>query len=209
MAQNGNSNTRRKNHRNQTLEISSSPRTSNSGIISNFINQPDAVNVVDFLASKTEEIKRMEQLLFQNQPVARGRPSNLPTIDRLVTLRDRLHSGKRQFQMLPKHLRRRAASHNIYRLPRKLRGNAIKEIVKSGSASIEQFQEQRKKMKKKRNFKRRRRPQYIVRNYLKRQKVYKWLETHIWSKKRMHFDQLWGHQLVRLLFLILNLIIIL
>ena len=149
MAQNGNSNTRRKNHRNQTLEISSSPRTSNSGIISNFINQPDAVNVVDFLASKTEEIKRMEQLLFQNQPVARGRPSNLPTIDRLVTLRDRLHSGKRQFQMLPKHLRRRAASHNIYRLPRKLRGNAIKEIVKSGSASIEQFQEQRKKMKKK------------------------------------------------------------
>ena len=37
-------------------------------------------------------------------------------------------AGKRVFQQLPRHMRRRAMSHNIRRLPRRLREKAKKEV---------------------------------------------------------------------------------
>lgn len=36
--------------------------------------------------------------------------------------------GKRTFQQLPRHMRRRAMSHNVKRLPRRLREAARKEV---------------------------------------------------------------------------------
>lgn len=35
---------------------------------------------------------------------------------------------KRTFQLLPRHMRRRAMSHNVKRLPRRLRKAAMKEV---------------------------------------------------------------------------------
>ena len=37
-------------------------------------------------------------------------------------------AGKRVFQQLPRHMRRRAMSHNVRRLPRRLREKAKKEV---------------------------------------------------------------------------------
>ena len=37
-------------------------------------------------------------------------------------------SAKRVFQTLPRHLRRRAMSHNVYKLPVRLRQKAIEEV---------------------------------------------------------------------------------
>ncbi len=36
---------------------------------------------------------------------------------------------RRTFQQLPRHMRRRAASHNINRLPKRLRQKAIIEVI--------------------------------------------------------------------------------
>ena len=36
--------------------------------------------------------------------------------------------GKRTFQRLPRHMRRRAMSHNVKRLPRRMREKAAKEV---------------------------------------------------------------------------------
>lgn len=36
--------------------------------------------------------------------------------------------SKRTFQLLPRHMRRRAVSHNVKRLPRRLRAQAEREV---------------------------------------------------------------------------------
>ncbi|KAJ1933521.1 Ribonucleases P/MRP protein subunit pop1, partial [Linderina macrospora] len=41
----------------------------------------------------------------------------------------------RAFQTLPRHLRRRAASHNVKRIPQRLREKAISEMTKSAMSS--------------------------------------------------------------------------
>uniref|UniRef100_A0A3B5MNS3 POP1 homolog, ribonuclease P/MRP subunit n=1 Tax=Xiphophorus couchianus TaxID=32473 RepID=A0A3B5MNS3_9TELE len=72
------------------------------------------------------------------------------------------------FQVLPKHMRRRAMSHNTKRLPRRLRDVANrmkrKEPVKSKS-----------------------------RKFNRRQRKNIWLETHIWHAKRFHMVKKWGY----------------
>jgi hypothetical protein len=37
--------------------------------------------------------------------------------------------SKRTFQQLPRHMRRRAMSHNVKRLPRRLRSQAEREVI--------------------------------------------------------------------------------
>lgn len=51
------------------------------------------------------------------------------------------------------------------------------------------------KDKKKVFRKHKRRPQYILQDYIRRQKEFVWLETHIWHAKRMKMGRLWGHKL--------------
>ncbi len=41
------------------------------------------------------------------------------------------------------------------------------------------------------------RPHYLLRDYIRRQRTYLWLETHIWHAKRMDMVNLWGYKLVR------------
>ncbi|KAI8351452.1 ribonucleases P/MRP protein subunit POP1-domain-containing protein [Choanephora cucurbitarum] len=89
------------------------------------------------------------------------------------------------FQSLPRGLRRRAASHNINRLPARLREKAAREAFKSapGSKLI------RKRVRKIKT------PKNTVLEFLRRQKSKKWLETHMWHTKRMKMNDIWGYRI--------------
>ncbi|KAK4698539.1 ribonuclease P/MRP protein subunit POP1, partial [Phenoliferia sp. Uapishka_3] len=97
----------------------------------------------------------------------------------------------RAFQSLPRALRRRAASHNIRRLPIRLRAKAKTETPDGAAAP-------KKKSRKMMGMKLRTRAKYSRKELLLRRQVKKcWLETHIWHAKRMHMKNIWGHRLVR------------
>eukprot|EP00049_Salpingoeca_infusionum_P011135 m.192051 g.192051 ORF g.192051 m.192051 type:complete len:911 (-) comp14850_c1_seq15:273-3005(-) len=92
--------------------------------------------------------------------------------------------AKRAHQTLPRHMRRRAASHNVKRLPIRLRQQAQKEIDQSGGAK-----------QKKASRRQRRRPSNLNKEYERRSKANTWLETHMWHTKRFHMANLWGYRL--------------
>ncbi|KAI5827937.1 POP1-domain-containing protein [Schizophyllum commune Tattone D] len=89
------------------------------------------------------------------------------------------HSAQRAWQALPRHLRRRAASHDPRRVPSRLRERAKAEIdgpirkrrhrVKKGTTTAKEF--------------------------AKRQRDKSWLETHVWHAKRMIMTNIWGYRL--------------
>ncbi|KFV90094.1 Ribonucleases P/MRP protein subunit POP1, partial [Eurypyga helias] len=82
------------------------------------------------------------------------------------------------FQTLPRHMRRRAMSHNIKRLPRRLQEIAKKE---------------KKEQSKTKCRKARRRHINLVAEFNRRQRKNIWLETHIWHAKRFHMVKKWGY----------------
>ncbi|KFP45232.1 Ribonucleases P/MRP protein subunit POP1, partial [Chlamydotis macqueenii] len=82
------------------------------------------------------------------------------------------------FQTLPRHMRRRAMSHNIKRLPRRLQEMARKE---------------KKEQSKTKCRKARRRHINLVAEFNRRQRKNIWLETHIWHAKRFHMVKKWGY----------------
>ena len=84
--------------------------------------------------------------------------------------------GLRTFQTLPRHMRRRAMSHNLYRVPARMRERAAREMTDLSDAT-------RRK---------RRRPNRIVDEHSRRQRDKRWLETHIWHAKRARMEKLWG-----------------
>ncbi|KAF9153091.1 hypothetical protein BG015_004107 [Linnemannia schmuckeri] len=94
-------------------------------------------------------------------------------------------AAQRAFQSLPRNLRRRAASHNIKRLPIRLRDRAKREVESDPV----------KKGKKPDNRYKRRRPGTLAEEYLRRQGTKRWLETHIWHAKRMKMVEIWGYKL--------------
>lgn len=117
------------------------------------------IPVIDMCTKRLEEIERLDQALRKSRQA----------------------SNKRLFQTIPKHLRRRAASHNPNRLPCNYR--------RQGKESPQHHQ----KRKKKRNIK----LLYKERTGLNKMnnhdnKHTKWLETHLWHAKRMHMKDLWG-----------------
>uniref|UniRef100_A0A0N5A245 Ribonucleases P/MRP protein subunit POP1 n=1 Tax=Parastrongyloides trichosuri TaxID=131310 RepID=A0A0N5A245_PARTI len=86
-------------------------------------------------------------------------------------------------QRLPRHMRRRAMSHNIKRLPAIMRKFGAINLSKS------------KHRKKAPSRYWRRRPKNLYKNYIQRQRSVKWLETHIWHAKRFHMKSLWGFKI--------------
>ncbi|PRP75501.1 hypothetical protein PROFUN_10679 [Planoprotostelium fungivorum] len=92
---------------------------------------------------------------------------------------------KRSFQTLPKHLRRRTMSWNIHRLPRRMRFSAHNEMKDTAPP---------KKLTRKYRVQKRR-AQYALQDYVRRQNKFKWLETHIWHAKRMKMINIWGHKI--------------
>ncbi|XP_055337316.1 ribonucleases P/MRP protein subunit POP1-like [Paramacrobiotus metropolitanus] len=89
--------------------------------------------------------------------------------------------GKQIFQQLPRHMRRRAMSYNIKRLPKRLRGLAAKQTSQA-------------KIPKRHRKKYRKRPGNKKIAYAKRQTVNQWLETHVWHAKRFHMLTKWGYK---------------
>jgi len=70
---------------------------------------PSGVNLLDFVGARATELKSM------------------------VTALNNKGGGKRVFQTLPRHMRRRAMSHNPKRLPRHLRELAAREVATSSA----------------------------------------------------------------------------
>eukprot|EP01117_Protostelium_nocturnum_P015477 TRINITY_DN6012_c0_g1_i1.p1 TRINITY_DN6012_c0_g1~~TRINITY_DN6012_c0_g1_i1.p1 ORF type:complete len:672 (+),score=252.23 TRINITY_DN6012_c0_g1_i1:25-2040(+) len=102
----------------------------------------------------------------------------------MQTIRTR-NGTRRTFQTLPRHLRRRTMSHNIYRIPRRLRDSAKREME-----GVEGPKKLTKRFRK-----HKRRPTFILQDYIRRQKSFKWIETHIWHAKRMKMTSLWGFKI--------------
>ncbi|GAA5894814.1 hypothetical protein JCM8208_006078 [Rhodotorula glutinis] len=94
---------------------------------------------------------------------------------------------QRAFQSLPRHLRRRAASHNIRRLPLRLRERARGEVPKDAAKP--------KRVSRKMLGRHRTRPGLKAEMFKQRQQNKLWLETHVWHAKRMHMTEIWGHRL--------------
>lgn len=127
---------------------------------------PNSIDVIDFAKARIGEIQALKK-----------------------DIKDAKYRGARRvFQTLPKSMRRRAASHNIKRLPTRLRLKALEEIEKD-PASVQ------KSIKKPSCRRRNRRTKNIQEMSEKRQNDKKWLETHIWHAKRAKMANLWGYRL--------------
>ncbi|KAJ7645420.1 ribonucleases P/MRP protein subunit POP1-domain-containing protein [Mycena polygramma] len=91
----------------------------------------------------------------------------------------------RVWQTLPRHLRRRAASHDVRRVPLRLRDRAKQEmnsVKKKAPARLRPKQGKDKRLSR-------------TETFLKRQRDKSWLETHIWHAKRMKMENMWGYRL--------------
>jgi len=95
--------------------------------------------------------------------------------------------NQRVFQSLPRHLRRRAASHNIKRIPLQFRKKAFWERKNDPNPKMPP--------QKPKNRKDKRKPGTIVEEYNRRSDRVKWLETHVWHSKRMKMEEKWGYKL--------------
>ncbi|XP_064606421.1 ribonucleases P/MRP protein subunit POP1-like [Liolophura sinensis] len=126
------------------------------------IKAPSEINLLDFAENRAKEIRDLSQLC------------------------ESLGGAKRVFQTLPWHMRRRAMSHNVKRLPRRLQEQAAKEY---------ESLEQKKSISKRPSRRHRRRPKNLLTEYARRQRKHVWLETHIWHAKRFKMVDLWGYRI--------------
>ncbi|KAK2558167.1 Ribonucleases P/MRP protein subunit POP1 [Acropora cervicornis] len=117
-----------------------------------FSQAPRGINVAEFAEARALEISNMVEAL--------------KAADR--------SSGKRLFQTLPRHMRRRSVSFNLKRMPVRLRYRASLE---------------------KKSRRTRRKPRNLLEEYNRRQRKHVWLETHIWHAKRMKMVDAWGYRL--------------
>ncbi|XP_048363390.1 ribonucleases P/MRP protein subunit POP1 isoform X2 [Sphaerodactylus townsendi] len=144
---------------------------------------------------RKQELRPETSRGFAHQSVSHGMPKYL-TVSPFVRARAaemkamlkaaaQKSSNTLVFQSLPRHMRRRAMSHNIKRLPRRLR-----ELAK---AEVEKPEHQKKELPKSKCRKARRRHINLVAEFNRRQKKNIWLETHIWHAKRFHMVKKWGY----------------
>lgn len=101
-------------------------------------------------------------------------------------------STTRAFQSLPRHLRRRAASHDPRRVPKRLRTKAQAEIDPNDPAV--KLRRRRAKLRS-RAAGARSGGQSVTDRWRQRQVDKAWLETHVWHAKRMKMETLWGHRI--------------
>ncbi|KAL6440138.1 hypothetical protein ACFW04_003032 [Cataglyphis niger] len=83
-------------------------------------------------------------------------------------------------------MRRRVMSHNVKRLPRRLREAHSAQMAKSANGQNLPSTSKRPSRKY------RRRPRNLLSEYSRRQRNKIWLETHIWHAKRFHMIDKWG-----------------
>ncbi len=131
--------------------------------------QPRLINIDQFAESRAFELRHFLKILK-----AKTTPNN-----------------KLPFQSLPRHMRRRAMSHNYYRVPLRLRYADIIERIKEKSGDST-------KVGRSRCRKHLRKSKHLLTEYSRRAKDLvkgRWLETHIWHAKRFHMASLWGYKL--------------
>lgn len=80
-------------------------------------------------------------------------------------------------------------SHNVKRLPRRLREAHLAQMTKSGNGK------DLPSINKRLSRKYRRRPHNLLSEYSRRQCNKIWLETHIWHAKRFHMIDKWGYRI--------------
>uniref|UniRef100_A0A3Q2PV85 POP1 homolog, ribonuclease P/MRP subunit n=1 Tax=Fundulus heteroclitus TaxID=8078 RepID=A0A3Q2PV85_FUNHE len=117
---------------------------------------------------------------------ARARAAEVNAMLKAVT---KTAASSHLFQGLPKHMRRRAMSHNTKRLPRRLRDLANRMREKSLQAGPKK----KKEPAKNKSRKARRRHGNLLLEFNRRQRKNIWLETHIWHAKRFHMVKKWGY----------------
>lgn len=124
---------------------------------------------------------------------------------------------QRAFQSLPRYLRRRAASHNVKRVPRRLRGRARAEMTAENAPTLHKrlpFKRKRgrqatlckiAKLQAKKGQREPFEPDLIPdtelpavkpipqSKYVKRQKNKTWLPSHLWTCKRAKMITKWGY----------------
>ncbi|KDN47147.1 hypothetical protein K437DRAFT_100740 [Tilletiaria anomala UBC 951] len=92
----------------------------------------------------------------------------------------------RAWQLLPRHMRRRAASHNLLRLPARLRSKGAREL--QASKTLAKTRSQVRKRDVNRTVKLADLRKQRLRERSKRQGA-RWLETHMWHAKRFHMTR--------------------
>lgn len=96
----------------------------------------------------------------------------------------RNRTSKRTHQSLPKSVRRRAMSHNRYRIPLKMRRLLVQELTKA--ESMQRIPKCRKSIRKKHR---------LIASYRQRSGTLKWLSSHLWSAKRMRMRAYCGFKI--------------
>ncbi|XP_022089198.1 ribonucleases P/MRP protein subunit POP1-like [Acanthaster planci] len=136
---------------------------------------PRAINVAEFAGARAAELKTMTEAVMT------------------------MGGMRRTFQKLPRHLRRRAMSHDLRRLPKRLRDSEERTMQKSmhkkkaGQGKEGGAEEDLPPAKRSRRH--RRRPSNLKAEYQRRQGGHAWLETHIWHAKRFKMVGQWGYKL--------------
>uniref|UniRef100_A0A182MXF8 Uncharacterized protein n=1 Tax=Anopheles dirus TaxID=7168 RepID=A0A182MXF8_9DIPT len=126
------------------------------------VKLPDQIDTVKFIESRKEEVGQM-----------------------LRNMSSTTHQRKLMHQSLPLHMRRRAMSYEVKRLPRKFRSIHLAQFNKSGVSE--------KKKRPSRKF--RRKPSNLRKEYERRKRTFVWLETHVWHAKRFHMVPRWGYKI--------------
>ncbi|XP_072169939.1 ribonucleases P/MRP protein subunit POP1-like [Diadema setosum] len=128
-------------------------------------SDPRAINVASFATARAAEINTM--------------------MDAITSV----GSARVPFQRLPRHMQRRAMSHNIKRLPRWMRAAARQQAAKDRNLKSKDAGTPQQPKKSRRH---RRRPGNLQEEYRRRQLRHRWLETHIWHAKRFKMVEKWG-----------------
>ncbi|CAH0546429.1 unnamed protein product [Brassicogethes aeneus] len=121
---------------------------------------PQTVTLPQFTAARGKEVQIMKKTLGSSM----------------------IYTNKLAFQKLPRYMRRRAMSHNVKRLPRRLREIHKNQITKSGLPQ--------KTKRPSRKYVRR--PYNLNSDYMRRRRRVYWLDTHIWHAKRFFMTEKWG-----------------
>ncbi|TGZ54758.1 ribonucleases P/MRP protein subunit POP1 [Temnothorax longispinosus] len=130
-----------------------------------FQSLPHEVSIMNFISSRAYEISAMTSSIEN------------PKQTKLI------------FQKLPVYMRRRVMSHNVKRLPRRLREAHLAQMAKSGNGK------DLPSINKRLSRKYRRRPHNLLSEYSCRQRNKIWLDTHIWHAKRFHMIDKWRYRI--------------
>lgn len=107
-----------------------------------------------------------------------------PAISQMISkMEDQKPSNKRIFQQLPKHLRRRAMSYDIRKVPKSMQPAVKAQVDGALEAKMRNKPKGRDHMKYRPHGKQ---------QAMHRNENFRWLETHLWHAKRFHMGELWG-----------------